>query len=83
MNSFEDFMAYCPNCGKQNTSLLKDPNGKLYQLEDDFNQWIDNPKASPIENNIVLYTTFVCKDCGNLFAVGETDVNQKENGLKL
>jgi len=69
-------MTYCANCGKQNTSLLKNPNGRLYQLEDDLNQWINDPSARSIEKNIVTYTTFVCKDCGNLFAIGETDVKQ-------
>ena len=73
MSSYEGFTAYCPNCGKKNTSLLKNPDGKLYQLEDDFNQWSNDPKSSPIEKNIVIYTTFVCGDCGNLFAIGETD----------
>lgn len=66
-------MTFCTNCGKQNTSLLKGPDGELYQLEDDLSQWINDPNARPIEKNMITYTAFVCKDCGNLFAIGETD----------
>ncbi|MGI0008163.1 MAG: hypothetical protein ACRD92_00915 [Nitrosopumilaceae archaeon] len=69
-------MTYCPNCGKQNTSLLKDPNGKLYQLEDDLNQWSYNPQSPPIEKNIVTYTSYVCGECGNFFAIGEAHAGQ-------
>ncbi len=69
-------MTYCPNCGKQNTSLLKDPNGRLYQLEDDLNQWSNDPRARSIEKNIVTYTTYVCGECGNLFAIGEAHAEQ-------
>ncbi len=69
-------MVYCTNCGKQNTSLLKDPNGKLYQLDDDLNKWSNDPNASQIEKNIVTYTTYVCGECGNLFAIGETHAEQ-------
>ena len=32
----------------------------------------DGLKLAKKENNIVLYTTYVCKECGNLFAIGET-----------
>lgn len=64
-------MIYCPNCGKQNTSLLKDPTGKLYQLNDDFNQWSNDPHTHSLEKNIVTYTSYVCEECGNLFAIGE------------
>jgi len=71
-------VTYCPNCGKQNTSLLKNPNGRLYQLEDDLNRWSNVPNKDPTETFIVTYTTFLCGDCGNLFAVGEADVNQEK-----
>lgn len=69
MNHQGGNMTYCTNCGKQNTKRIEDNNGKPYQLEDDLNKW--NDKIS-VEKNIILYTTFVCNDCGNLFALGET-----------
>ncbi|MFY9301285.1 MAG: hypothetical protein WAO91_08870 [Candidatus Nitrosotenuis sp.] len=69
-------MPYCPNCGKQNTSLLKDPNGKLYQLEDDLNLHSYDPAIRAMGKNPITYTVFVCGDCGNLFALGETEATQ-------
>ncbi len=32
-------MTFCPNCRKRNCDLLKGPEGELYQLEDDLNNW--------------------------------------------
>ena len=69
-------MTYCTNCGKQNTKRLEDPNGRPYQLEDDSNKW--NNRIS-VERNIILYTTFVCTDCGNLFALGEISSGKRQD----
>jgi len=67
-------MIYCTNCGKQNTRRLEDNNGHPYELVDNLNDWGDYYKG---EHNIVTYTTFVCNDCGNLFALGELDPRAK------
>lgn len=61
-------MVFCPNCKQEDCDLLKDRNGKLWQLEDDINKW-GTPK---VEKNIILYTAYICNVCGNFFAIGET-----------
>jgi len=63
-------MTFCPNCGKQDCVLLKGPEGDLYQLEDDLNNW--NESTNLEKNNIILYIAYICDDCGNFFAKGET-----------
>ena len=67
-------MVYCTNCGTQNTRRLEDNNGEPYQLEDNLNDWGDYCKG---EHNIVTYTTYVCNECGNLFALGTLDPRAK------
>ena len=49
--------------------LLQDPEGDLYQLEDDINNW--NEIVNLKKHNIILYTAYICNDCGNFFAKGE------------
>jgi len=72
-------MTYCPNCGKQNISLLKSPTGELYILEDDLNQWSNDPNIRAMGKNTITYTGYVCEECGNFFAVGENIKNTKES----
>lgn len=67
-------MVYCTNCRTQNTRRLEDNNGQPYQLEDNLNDWGDYCKG---EHNIVTYTSYVCNECGNLFALGELDPRAK------
>ena len=62
-------MTFCPNCRKRNCSLFKGSDGHLYQLEDDFNKW--NEHVNLEKNNIILYTAYLCNNCGNFFAKGE------------
>ena len=62
-------MVFCPNCKQEDCDLLKNPNGDLWQLEDDLNNW-GNQKME--KNNIILYTCYICNVCGNFFAIGET-----------
>lgn len=61
-------MVYCPNCKQTDCVLLKDRNGKLYQLEDNLDL---NMGDDTTNYGVVLYTTYVCNICGNLFAIGE------------
>ena len=63
-------MTFCPNCKTKNCVLLKDPNGNNYQVEDDLNNW--NTEIRIAEYNIITYTAYICEDCGNFFAKGET-----------
>lgn len=69
-------MIFCPNCGKQNTSLLKSSEGELYQLDEDLNQMSADPKYRSSEKNIIRYTGSICNDCGNFFATGEKVSNE-------
>ncbi len=62
-------MTFCPNCKQQDCRLFKDRNGELYQLEDNLNDW--GTYMNMKENNIILYTAYICNVCGNFFAIGE------------
>ena len=62
-------MTFCPNCRKQNCDLLKDTEGRPYQVKDDFNNWTGSTSLG--KNSIIIYTAYICDDCGNFFAKAE------------